>query len=371
MKRLLTLALLMLLLPQGTESQQRLVKILVTTPFVKDKSHLILGDVVTGCIIRDLKLYGGLEIIDREKSEQYLRSKKEDIWVSDRYQAHDIGEALGADIVIFSQLIKTYDTIVYWIGFLEVKKDLLQRVLNGSFRISDSPTEIGHVIKKETDKLKLYIPLPSEIEDPGIAIREKTVDPDSLPKFHAIEGFPESGSYGILERVLTYYRVFPEEKEYRKIEQGSSVMRFSLRDDLDEELTQRLNSYYVLGDFAIRHNMQAFIIENCSTTAINVLIANNIPVIYTNDLIIEYQELLSDGYCMFKTLSNKVYDSTELTHRDRSFILIILPKPGRRGGIPKEYLDSAVGRYKNEWNETPKLVKITEGLLDIEQTGDD
>ena len=241
----------------------------------------------------------------------------------------------------------------------------MQRTLKDTFPRSTSASEIGRLMKKEVDKLLKYIPLPSELSDPGMLIRDITIDPDNLPKSQTIENFPQFGSYGVIEQVFSYYRVFPGEFEYQKFERGTKVMRFGFRDNMDEELTTRLNLYNSYGDFAIRHNLQAYLIKECSTQAVNVLVANNIPVFYTDDLILGYNNLLSDGYCWFKTLSNAIFDTTEMSHRNRMLILIIVPRPGKRGGISKEYIESAIGRYKNEWGNKPTLVEIKEGMLDI------
>lgn len=353
------------LLPSNAFPQQKLVKILVTSPYIKSIAYQPVADVVAGCIIRELKREGGLEIIDREKSEEYITEQGGTGWVANRLQAIDVGEALDADVVIYTILQNNYDFFIYRIVFLEVEKDIIQRAIKGTFHNSTSASEIGRIMKKEVERIKRYVPQPSELADPGMLIRDTTIDPDNLPKSHIIEDFPPFGRYGVIERILTYFRVFPGELEYQKFEQGTNVMRFNLRDNMDEELTTRYNLYNSYADFAIRHNLQAFLIKDCSTQAINVLVANNVPVFYTEDLILGYENLLSDGYCWFKTLSNAVFDTTEMTHRNRMLVLIVVPKPGKKGGISKEYLESAIGRYKNEWNKPPALVEVREGMLDI------
>jgi len=359
------LIFIILLFPGNVLSQQKLVKILVASPYVKAVDYQPVADVVAGCIIRELKREGGLEIIDREKSEEYIKEQGGTGWIANRMQATMVGEALDADIVIYTTLRVNYDNFIYRIIFFEVERDIIQRVLKGSFHNSTSASEIGRIIKKEVEKLKKFIPLPSELADPGMLIRDTTIDPDNLPKSHMIENFPPFGRYGAIEQVFTYYRVFPGELEYQKFEQGTRVMRFSFRENMDEELTTRYNNYNSYADFAIRHNLQAFLIKDCSTLAVNVLLANNVPVFHTENLILGYDNLLSDGYCWFKTLSNAVFDTTEMTHRSRILVLIIVPKPGKKGGISKEYLESAIGRYKNEWGESPTLVEVKEGMLDI------
>lgn len=362
---ILALAVFLLFVPGESFAQKRLVKILVSSPYIKEEAYQPIADVVAGIIIRDLKRFGGLEIIVREDSEEYIRKQGGVGWVSNRYQALDVGEAVGADIVIYSALHKNYETFSYNIAFLEVGKDVIQRVYNGSFRASDSASEIARIVKKDVDKLKKYIPLPSELADPGFMIREETINPDNLPKDHTIEDFPPYTRYGVVEQVLSYYRVFPGEMEYQKFERGTTVMRLSFRQEMDEDLTNRHNLFYAYGDFAIRHNMQAYFIKDCSTQAANVLLANNVPIFYGDDLLLGYTNLLSDGYCLFHQMSGMVFDSMEMPHRARMIMLIILPKPGRKGGISHEYLESAIALYKDEWDKTPKLVEIKEGMLDL------
>jgi len=359
------LVCIILFFPGNAVSQQKLVKILVASPYVKAADYQPLADVIAGCIIRELKREGGLEIIKREKSEEYIKNQGGAGWIANREQAIEVGEALDIDIVIYTTIQENYDNFIYRIIFFEVERDLIQRVLPGTFHNSTSASEIGRIMKKEAEKLKKYIPLPSELADPGLLIRDITIDPDNLSKSHTIEKFPPFGRYGVIEQVLTYYRVFPGELEYQRFEQGTKVMRFSLRDSMDEELTTRYNLFNTYADFAIRHNLQAFLIKDCSTQAINVLVANNVPVFYTEELILGYENLLSDGYCWFRALSNAVFDTTEMTHRNRMLVLIIVPKPGKKGGISKEYIESAIGRYKNEWNESPALIEVKEGMLDI------
>ena len=78
--------------------------------------------------------------------------------------------------------------------------------------------------------------------DPGAAIRMTTVDPDSLPRSHEIENFPESARYGTVELVLNYYRTFPGDEEYNQLAEGSLVMRFHLEEELDEDTLKQLKS---------------------------------------------------------------------------------------------------------------------------------
>lgn len=353
------------IVPAGVWSQPQLVKVLVSTPAVQLREYTPIADVIAGCIIRELKQEGGLEIINNEKAERYLREQGMPGRIAGRKQAAEVGGALGADIVIFSALTSSYDTIIYTMIFFEVKRDIIQRVIKGDFKNSTSASGIGRIMKEEVAKLKKYIPLPSELADPGMMIRDTTIDPDNLPTSHEIEDFPISSRYGVIESLFTFYRVFPGDLEYYKFSQGTRVMRFRFRDDLDEELTKRLNTFNLYADFAIRHGFQAFIIKDCSTQAINVLVANDIPVFYVDDLILGYDNLLSDGYCWFRTLSNDVFDTTEMSHRNRMLVLIIVPKPGKKGGISKDYLQSGIGRYENEWDKAPELVEVKEGMLDL------
>lgn len=354
------------MLPNYCPAQERLVKILVTSPAIENDAYQPFADVMAGSIIRELKRAGGLVVIPREKSEEFMLEKSGKNYVKTRDEALKAGEELKADIVIFSTIEKTFDTFKYGIIFLEIKTDTIQRVMSGSFNNSDSASEISRMMKKNVDSIIKYIPLPSELDDPGAVIRDNTIDPDKPPTSYIISNIPPMGQYGFIELIFNLYRVFPGQEEYEKFERGTKVMRFSFRDsELDEELTQRLNMYYIYGDFAIRHNMQAYLIKNCSTKAMNILLANNVPIFYQNDLLYSYTDLLPDGYCIFRTISGMAFDTTEMIRRERTFVLIILPRPGKRGGISKEYLESAIGRYKDELGETPELVELTEGLLDI------
>jgi len=306
-----------------------------------------------------------VDIIDREKSEKYIIEQGGQGWVATRSQAIDVGEAFDADIVIYSSIRKNYGTFSYNIAFLEVESEIIQQILKGSFSASNSPSEIGRLMRKEVKKIQQYIPLSSELDNPGMMIRETTVDPDNLPESHEIEDFSPYGKYGLVEQVFTYYRVFPGELEYKRLASSTSVMRLSFRTEMDEELTRRLNLYNVYGEFATRHNLQAYFIQNCSTRAINVFLANNIPVFLADELFLGYYNLLSDGFCIFKTLSNRMFDTTELSHRDRIIVFIIVRNPGKKGGISREYLESAIARYKDEWGESPTLFEVKDGIFDI------
>lgn len=357
-------------LPHISEAQpeNRLVKLLVASPYIQNEQFEPIADVMAGCLIRELKRHGGMEIIDREKAEEYIHSQGGDGTVYNRAQAIDVGEAMDADIVLYSTIIKNHNAFMYSIVFLQVKQDVVQRVLKGTFLNSTSASEIGRMMKKDVEKIVLYIPMPSELDDPGMNIREVTIDPLKIPKSHIIDDFPPYSRYGYVEQVFTYYRVFPGEEEFDRLVHNTNVMKFKLREDMDEELTKRFDSYNSVGDFALRHNLQAYFIEDCSTQAMNVLIANNIPIFFKDDLIIGYYNYMSDGFSIFKFMTGNVLDTTMVTHRDRMVVMIILPKPGRKGGISREYLESAISLYPDEWNKTPKLVEISDGILDLESS---
>jgi len=360
--------------PDVSECKQRVVKILVTSPYIKEKEYRPIADVFAGSIIRELNRHGGLEIIKRELSEEYLKGKGLEEWVNNRVQAIEVGEALEADIVIYSSLGLTNDTFVYSMALIEVERDIIQRVLQGSFKSSDPPSYIGKIMKYEVAKLIMFIPTPSELADPGVIIRENTIDPDNLPKKAIIENYPPMARYGIMEQLFTLYRVFPGEIEYMKFDQQRNMTRLQFRSNMDEELTQLFKKFRVYADFALRHNLQAYFIQDCSIRAVNVLIANKIPVLYSPtgeslSVIVGYGALRPDGYSYFIPFGTEPFESYSFTHRQRVAIMIILPKSGRKGGISKKYLESAIERYRDEWNKTPKLVEVKEGVLDILSSG--
>jgi len=188
--------------------QQKMVKVLVTTPMVSQKAYRPISDVFAGSITRELNRHGGLEIIDREASERWLRENGHPESVDNRGLAIAVGKALGADIVIYSYLNKTYETFSYRLAFIEVERDVIQRILDGSFKESVPASEIGRLVKEDMKKLVQYIPLPSELGRPGVALRQDTVNPDNLPRSSQCE-LPKLDRYGPLEQVLSYYRVFP------------------------------------------------------------------------------------------------------------------------------------------------------------------
>ncbi|MCE5249307.1 hypothetical protein LLG96_03720 [bacterium] len=360
--------------PYHADGKQRIVRILVTSPHIGDNQYRPIADVFAGSIIRELNRFGGLEIVPREESERYLKGKGLPEWVNNRDMALEIGEALKADIVIYSSIGRNYDSFVYSIAFLEVDRDIIQRILHGAFRDSDPPETIGKQMKYEISKITMFIPTPSELSDPGSLVRTETVDPDKLPPKVLLEEYPNMGRYGAMEQLLAYYRVFPGELEFIKFEEGRTITRLQLRDDMDEELTKLFERFRYYADFALRYNMQVYFIKDCSVRAVNVLLANKIPVLYSPNgeglsVLVGYGGLRPDGYSYFFPFGSDPFESYDFTHRQRVAVMIILPKPGRKGGISKQYLESAVGRYRDEWNKTPTLVEIKEGFLDIIATG--
>jgi hypothetical protein len=358
------------------QQQQKMVKILVSSPYITDKAYRPFADVFAGIIIRELNRNGGLEIIDREKSEALLKKKGLPEGIGDRNLALEVGTELGADIVIFSGLSKSYQYIKYNIVFLEVGRDIVQRALNGSFTESVSPEEISRMVEKDVDKMVTYIPLPSELTNPGLALRENTVNPEALPKSSRID-LPRVDRFGLVEQVFSYYRVFPGEMEYVKINSGedfSRNMNINPEEDLDQELVAIMNRLQMYGEFALRFNFQAYLVKNCSVRAVNVFLANKIPVFYSDDgqsvsVLNGYYGLRKDGVSVFTNSFRDEFDSFDLIHRKLICVLVILPKPGKKGGISREYLDTAISRYQNDWGKVPTLVEIKEGFLDIISSG--
>ncbi len=372
---LFALFILTLFAPASNAQQQKMVKILVTSPNIEERAYLAVADVFAGSIIRELNRKGGLEVVSREKSEEWLKEKGKEAWaVDNRELARETAKALGADIVIYSSLSRSFNSFVYSMAFLEVERDVIQRVLNGSFNETASPSELGRLVGLEMKKLVGYIPLPSEIGNQGLAIRQETVDPDNLPRRAEIE-LPRMDQYGSAEQVLSYYRVFPGEVEFMKLEMDQQITRVQFEDqDIDSELMRVFSRMQMYGEFALRYNMQAFLIKNCSIRALNVLLANKIPVFFTGDdgnisLLTGYTGLREDGYSIFRTNFNDEFDSFFLTQRRLIAVMIILPKPGRKGGISRDFLETAVSRYHNDWGKSPELVELKEGIFDIISSG--
>ena len=356
-------------MPFDAAAQRKMVKILVSSPHVEHREYRPYGDVMAGTIARELNRAGGMEIVDRIKAEQYLKEQSVDIVINSREQALRAGEELGVDIVIFSTIRKSYNDFLYTIAFLEVERDVVQRTLYGDFRVSNSPEEIGRLMKKETEKLIRYIPMPSELADFGSVIREETIDYENLPVSSEEMVLPRMERFGFIEQIFSYYRTFPGEEEYEKFEKQQLMTRLTTRDDMDEQLTSILNKFQIYGDFAIRHNLQAYLVKDCSARAINVLLANGIPVLYIDGILIGYESLSPDGFCMYKTIDKRYIETFDLTHRKRVAVMFIVPKPGRKRGISKEYLEKAVGYYLDEWGKTPRLVEIKDSMFDIISSG--
>ena len=365
MQKLLFLLTVLLLVPITSDSQQKMIKILVSTPYIEHKEYQPIADVMAGSIIRELARAGGMEIIERGKSDKYLKEKGLDSFIETRELAFETGGVLGADIIIYSTIEKKYDNLLYSIVFLEVEKNIIQRNINGSFRVSESASEIGRIMKEQTQKLLKYVPLPSELVDPGSVFRERTIDYERLPTSVEIEDIPPMDRFGYIEQIFSYYRVFPGEVEYEKFQQQKLMTRFAFREDLNEELTDILNNFYIYGDFAIRHNLQAYLIKDCSVQAINVLLANKIPVFYIDGVLIGYKGLAPGGSCLFNTMDNRFVETFDLTHGKRLAVMFVVPKPGRKNGISKGYLERAVGYYRDEWSKTPTLVEIKDSMFDI------
>jgi hypothetical protein len=367
--------LIVFMFPIGAQSQQqKLVKILVTSPHIGNDSHRPVADVMAGCMIRELNRKGSLEIIDREKSEEYLRKTKRPEWVNTRDLAIEVGKALGADIVIYSSLGKNKDTFAYSIAFIEVEKDVIQRIIRDSFLESASPSEIGRKIKLDMANFMQYIPLPSELADPGSIFRDETINPEDLPKAAEIE-LPKMDRHGVIEQLLSYYRTFPGEQEYQKLEMENMVTQLPTDlDRNDEDLVKTFTRMQMFGKFSVRYNLQAYLIKDCSTRAINVLLANKVPVfISLSSQIISilsgYSGLRSDGECIFINNYKEGFEAFSITHRELMAVMIILPKPGKKGGISQEYLAASISRYRNDWDKTPSLVEISQGFLDIITSG--
>ena len=157
-----------------------------------------------------------------------------------------------------------------------------------------------------------------------------------MPVSSEIEDIPPIDRFGYIEQIFSYYRVFPGEFEFEKFEQQKLITRLSTREDLDGQLTSVLNKFHIYGDFAIRHNLQAYLIKDCSVRAINVLLANKIPVFYTDGILIGYSRLTPDGFCLFKTIEKQFVEEVELTHRKRVAVMFVVPKPGRKKGLSRE-----------------------------------
>jgi hypothetical protein len=256
-----------------------------------------------------------------------------------------------------------------------VERDVIQRIVSGAFSETSSPEEIGRLVREEMKRIVTYIPLPSELGSIGAVIRENTINPDEMPKSSSLE-LPRADQFGSLEQVLNYYRIFPGELEYLKLDQQQQITRVQMEADadLDADLMQTFTRLQMWGEFSLRYNMQSYLIKDCSIQALNVLLANKIPVFFTDDgknisLLTGYSQYKANGTSIFQTNYNDEFDSTYLTHRKLLAIMIILPKPGKKGAVSQDYLETAISRYHNDWGKTPALVEIKEGFLDIINSG--
>jgi len=367
---ILPVILILAVLAAGTlhagraNAQRRIVKVLVCTPHVENRVYKPIADVMAGSIIREFKRAGGMEMIDTALHDRFLSDNKLGL-VMDREEARAIGRALKADIVVFGLVEKKYDDFIYSIIFYEVERNIIQRTLNGGFHVSSSAMEIGRKMRDESEKLLRYVPLPSELGNFGSTIRQQTVDPEKLPTSVEITELPPPDEFGHIEQIFSYYRVFPGETEFKKLENQELMMRFRFRDEMDQEMTGIMTKFQIYGDFAIRHGLQAFMIKDCSTMAFNVLVANGIPVFYPDGIIIGYEGMTGNGTTVYRTIDGQFIDTFDMTHRKRMAVLFMVPKPGKRKGISKAFLEHAVGYYKDEWGKTPTLVEITDSMLDI------
>jgi len=367
---ILPVILILAVLAAGTlhagraNAQRRIVKVLVCTPHVENRVYKPIADVMAGSIIREFKRAGGMEMIDTALHDRFLSDNNLGL-VMDREEARAIGRALKADIVVFGLVEKKYDDFIYSIIFYEVERNIIQRTLNGGFHVSSSAMEIGRKMRDESEKLLRYVPLPSELGNFGSTIRQQTVDPEKLPTSVEITELPPPDEFGHIEQIFSYYRVFPGETEFKKLENQELMMRFRFRDEMDQEMTGIMTKFQIYGDFAIRHGLQAFMIKDCSTMAFNVLVANGIPVFYPDGIIIGYEGMTGNGTTVYRTIDGQFIDTFDMTHRKRMAVLFMVPKPGKRKGISKAFLEHAVGYYKDEWGKTPTLVEITDSMLDI------
>ena len=75
MKRFILFLLITTTSFSTSHGQQRVARILVATPHYEDEVYRPIADVMAGSMVRDLYRYGGLEIIEREESEKYLKEK--------------------------------------------------------------------------------------------------------------------------------------------------------------------------------------------------------------------------------------------------------------------------------------------------------
>jgi len=349
-------------------AQRKMVRVLIATPAVEHDSFRAIADVMAGSLHRDFKRAGGMELIERGSGMKALADAGQSGMIDSRERAVLVGKALKADIVIFGTIVKSFDFFLYSIVLFETEREVIQRTMKGELRVSSSPQEIGRRMKVISDVLFKFVPMPSELEDYASNIREVTVNPEQLPTATEI-GIPERSMHGVLEQVMSYYRVFPGEEDFRHFQKQEKITRFIAREDLDDELTQVLNRFHMYGDFAIRHNLQAYLVKDCSVRTINVLLANNVPVFYMDGVLIGYQGMSNAGGCIFKTHDARYLESADLSFRKRVAIFIMLPKPGKRGGIARGSLDYLVSVFHNEAGNAPTLIEIKESMFDIISSG--
>ncbi len=362
--RSLVLLAALLGLAAPARAQHILVKVLVTTPKMDQSSYRPLADVMAASLIREFRRTGGMEILDRAAADAYAADHGWEA-VDTRDRALEAAEALGADIVIFTTVTKEYDYLRYVMTFLEVERDLIQRRLRGEFRTFSSPLEIGRLMAAEEEKMVRYLPLPSELADPGSLVRQVTVDPDNVPAGFQIAGIPRADRFGPMEQVFSYFRIFPGENEFYTLEQQKTLTRLRSREDMDPETTELLNQYYLNGDFAIRHGLQAYVVTDVAIPTIALMVANGIPVTTPLGILTGYDGLTIDGDCIFKTIEDQYVDSYDLADRNLLAVFIMAPRPGRYKGISREYLDTVFAHHVNSAGKHPTLVEIKDSMFDI------
>jgi len=350
-------------------AQFDLVKVLITTTHMEHEHYRPVADVMTSSIARAFRRHGGMEIIDRAAADDMFREGVGTAGIVSRDQALEAGEALGADVVIFSTARKEYEFMVYTITFLEVKRDLIQRKIEGKYRATSSPQEIGMTMTREAERLMKYLPMPEELADPAVGFRDNTVNPDMIPASVEITELPPVDRYGAIEQIFSYYRVFPGENELYLLDRQERITRLKSRQSMDPGTSEQLNQFYIYGDFAIRHGLQAYVVKNCTVQGIALLIANGIPVHYQQSVLVGYQGLTPDGDALFKNAIGQWVDSFQFTHRSLTAVLFIVPKPGEYRGVAREYLENALSLYVNEVGERPELVEIKDSMFDIIQGG--
>jgi len=92
-------------------------------------------------------------------------------------------------------------------------------------------------------------------------------------------------------------------------------------------------------------------------------------VVYVDGVLTGFRELGSDGHSILRTIDGGYVDSLDMTHRKRIAIFFIVPKPGRKNGLSKSYLEDALAFYVDEWGNKPSLVEIKDSMFDIISSG--